>query len=183
MEGEFDNAKVDDLLPAIRTMLADQKKDIEVKDEYSENGKRIIRRLNKGLFIKGITGAGKTHTLYSINSVLKNWGNSTGVLNWVKLLWEVRDDNYKRANQIIKDVCSNDFILIDDIGTEQPSERNVETLYYIIDEAYIKKRTIFMTTNLTDDQFIQKYGNRFLSRIGQMCMVIQMPDEDKRINK
>lgn len=180
-DGEFDNATVDDLLPAIRTLLADQKKDVEIRDDYSETGKKIIRRLNKGLFIKGITGSGKTHSLYAINSVVKNWGSSTGVINWIKLLWEIREDNYKKANQIIKDVCSHDFIFLDDLGTEQPSERNVETLYYIIDEAYIKRKTLFITTNLTDEEFTSKYGNRFLSRIGQGCLIICMPEEDKRI--
>ena len=182
MQGSFENAKVDDLMPEIRKLLAEQRDEIIVDDYYEPSGFRKIKRLKKGLFIKGITGSGKTHTLYAINSVLRTWGNSTGVVNWVKFLWEIRGNNYKKATEIIKNLCSNDFIFIDDLGSEQPSERNVEALYFIVDEVYIHKKTIFITTNLTDEEFTEKYGNRLLSRIGERCLIIEMPNEDKRIN-
>lgn len=175
---KYEQAKVDDILPAIREILKTEKYEKSVKGNFDETLQ--IPALKRGLLLKGITGCGKTHTLYSIRSVVKQWGKSTGIENWVKLLFELKKDNFSKVNTIIEDIVKSDFIFIDDIGAEKQSEWGEEMLYLIINEAYINEKTLFISTNLEDKEFSEKYGNRLASRIGEMCVPITMPDKDWR---
>lgn len=179
---KYQNANVEDLMPEIRTILKENQYQEEIKDQYSDEI-RIKKHLKKGLFINGITGSGKTHTLYAIRSVVSNWGKATKVENWVKLLYEMKQDNFAKTDSIIKNIIESEYIFIDDLGAETAREWNEEMLYLIINEAYNNQRTVFITTNLDDEKLIQKYGDRILSRIGEMCVSITMPEKDLRIDK
>lgn len=175
----YEKANVNDILPDIRKILKEEtvKKNIKGNFETEHN----INALKKGLLLKGITGCGKTHTLYAVRSVVRHWGQPcTKVENWVKLLFELKKDNFSKVNVIIEDIVKSDFIFIDDIGAEKASEWSEEMLYLIINEAYINEKILFVSTNLDDKEFTSKYGNRIASRLGEMCIPITMPDKDWR---
>ncbi len=179
----YENAKVDDILPKIREILKEEEYVREKKNHYGTTTK--VPALRKGLLLKGITGCGKTHTLYAIRSGLKSISDCTPVHNWVKLLFELKKDNFAKVNQTINEITASDFIFIDDIGAENSSTGwSDEMLYLIINEAYVNEKRIFITTNLNDQEFIEKYGNRIASRImEEMCIPINMPKENWRNKK
>lgn len=176
---KYQNVSGDDIPQAIREILKAEQFIEESKEEYSDDIRKI-KKLKRGLFIDGITGSGKTHTLYAVRSVLKSWGKTTAVENWVKLLFELKRDNFSRVDSLIKNMIESDYIFIDDVGAENQSGWNQEILYLILDQAYIHEKKLFMTTNLTEDEFTEKYGNRLASRIGEMCVRIEMPNKDWR---
>lgn len=178
----YEKATKDDLLPEITKILkeATQK---EVVSNRITGQQYLQNKLIKGLFIDGITGSGKTHTLYAIRSVVKGWGECSEVENWVKLLYEVRRDNFAKANSIIDEITKKQFVFIDDIGAEKNSDWNVEILYLIINETYEKGHTLFITTNLDSNQLITRYGERLVSRILAMCEKITMPEKDLRLQQ
>lgn len=180
----YDDATVNDILPELRKILAEQVVETEVKDEYSDNV-RTIRSLPRGLLLKGITGCGKTHTLHAIRSVVKNWGQDcTRVENWVYFLSQLKQDNFAKEFYLTERMISSKFIFIDDLGAEKEvSAWADEKLYTIINEAYNRGQTLFISTNLTDEQFSKRYGDRIQSRIGQVCLAVEMPDKDWRLEK
>lgn len=182
---KYDQATVNDILPELREILKSQVVETEVKDEYTDNVRKI-RSLPRGLLLKGITGSGKTHTLYAIRSVVKNWGHDcTQVENWVKLLFELKKDNFSKVDSIIEKITRSQFIFIDDLGAEKQTSSGWadEMLYLIINEAYNRECTLFISTNLTEEEMIARYGDRIKSRITEMCTEVEMPDKDWRIKQ
>lgn len=176
---KYQEAKVDDILPAIRKIIKDEMYEKENVNEYHAVQK--IPALRRGLLLKGITGSGKTHTLYAVRSVLQSWGRTTKVENWVKLLFEFKKDNFSKVNSTIETLSDCDYIFIDDIGAEKASDWGAEMMYLIINEAYTQEKVLFISTNLSDDDFAIKYGDRIASRLGEMTIAVEMPEKDWRI--
>ena len=59
-----------------------------------------------------------------------------------------------------------DVLIIDDLGTE-PIFKNVTAEYFLnlINERKIKQKLTIITTNLSNDEIIEKYGERIFSRL------------------
>jgi DNA replication protein DnaC len=131
----------------------------------------------KGLFIYGNTGVGKTYFLHGLAKP-----KNAQVRNFTELLVEFRDAmNKGHYFDSIKDLTQEDYLFIDDIGAEKLSDFVVEFLYLIVNKRYENmKRTVF-ATNLTVEDFIEKYGERIMSRISEMCILHELKGEDKRI--
>jgi DNA replication protein DnaC len=131
----------------------------------------------KGIFIYGNTGVGKTYFLHSLAKP-----KNARVRNFTELLVEFRDAmNKGNYFDSIRDLTHEDYLFIDDIGAEKLSDFVVEFLYLIVNKRYENmKRTVF-ATNLSVEDFIEKYGERIMSRISEMCILHELKGEDKRI--
>ena len=77
-----------------------------------------------------------------------------------------------------------DLLVIDDLGTE-PLYNNVtaEYLLSIISERLDKKKHFIITTNLTKSEILNRYSERFLSRISdkKQTAIIPFNGKDLRI--
>lgn len=136
------------------------------------------KKNNKGLFIYGDTGTGKTHSLHAI-------ANTKGrrVDNFVDLLSEFRDSvskGYYHGKMI--DITNVDILFIDDMGAEKMTEFVQEFVYSLLNRRYEKMKTTIIATNLTLEDFKERYGDRILSRVMEMCVLVEMSGEDRRIN-
>lgn len=131
---------------------------------------------DKGLFIYGDTGTGKTYTIYALSLRKSN------VNNFIELLIEYRDYMQKGFYyENLTELLNQDYLFIDDIGSEKTSDFVIEFLYMIVNKRYENmKRTVF-TTNLTLEDFKNRYGDRILSRIAEMCILLELKGEDKRL--
>lgn len=132
---------------------------------------------NKGLFIFGDTGTGKTYNLYA----LRNKYNIP-VYNWVEFMFGVKDcfSTGKSVNDYLSPFFEKDLISLDDVGAEKQSEYNQEMLYMIINRFYQGEKRLFIATNLSLKDFQEKYGDRIFSRISEMCTFVEIKGEDKR---
>lgn len=177
---KYDTADIKDVSESVRGILNGNTQVVEVGGDDGVSHK--VRRLNKGLFLYGITGSGKTHALYAIR---KSLGNSacSGVENWVELLAEVKDrmGQGQSTKYVIDNITSNRYVFIDDVGAEKQTEWVQEILYLIVDRCYRHERVLFMSTNLSIAEFSSKYGDRLLSRIHEMCTAHEMDKVDRRI--
>ena len=149
------------------------------KENLPENVKKAIKKAidkNKGLFIYGDTGTGKTYTCHAI---AKNKGK---VENFVYLLIEYRDYLQKgHYYDQIKYLVDQEYLFIDDIGSEKTSDFVIEFLYMVINKRYENMKRTVLTTNLSLEDFSERYGDRILSRITEMCVLVELKGEDKRI--
>lgn len=150
-------------------------------EDLSNEFKDIVKKANeekKGIFVYGNTGTGKTHALYA----LANRKNKK-VRNFLETLIECRDalkNGY--YSEKLSDISREEFLFIDDIGSETTSDFVIELLYLLVNRRYEKElRTVF-STNLSLDEFKNRYGDRILSRIGEMCILFEMKGEDRRIS-
>jgi DNA replication protein DnaC len=132
----------------------------------------------KGIFVYGDTGVGKTYFLYALKNII---GGS--VENFVSLLTEYRDYMQKGYyfDRMI-DLTNKEYLLIDDIGAEKNSDFVQEFLYTVINKRYENMNRTVLTTNLSLDEFKERYGARILSRIAEMCVLVELKGEDRRLN-
>ncbi len=82
------------------------------------------------------------------------------------------------------DCLNADILLIDDLGTE-PILKNVtkEYLYNIINTRQVNNLPTFISTNLSQEQLLDRYDERIYSRLANknLSLNIQLTSTDKRI--
>lgn len=165
---------------------------LEIKNYYLEK-----QYEKKGLYVFGKSGTGKTYSAYSLTKYLVAEDCEVQIYNLPKLLNVIRatfkkdsiydestDDNYHTYIRDMKDVEALEnvqILIIDDIGAEKPTDWVMETLYQLINERCSNCKTTVFTSNLSLDELAERLGDRISSRIVQMCDVIEITGEDKRI--
>lgn len=163
-----------------------QKLDRRVQDVVRSNYDKGKMKITKGVFFTGGTGVGKTYALHAIKKrteELCGYSSCSGVENWTELLFELKE---KINSNQIRDFLSNQVtnrphIFLDDVGAEKQTEWSQEMLYMIVNRAYEQCHALFIVTNLTVDEFTEKYGERITSRLVEMCEVIELTGDDRRI--
>lgn len=170
-----------------------------VIDDYNKIAvavsKKFSTSLNKGLYIHGESGVGKTY-LASITAqqILANFDNEYSIIfaDVPSLMNELRSSfNQAETNDEIdakmKLIQSADILFLDDIGTERISEWTLERLYMMINSRYNNGGKLFVTSNYSLNDLYIKYGKnkiaeRITSRINQSCNIISIKGEDRRKN-
>jgi DNA replication protein DnaC len=71
-------------------------------------------------------------------------------------------------------------IHIDDLGAEKRSDWVLEQLYALINERYEAQRSILITTNLKVEELEEQIGARTVSRLSQMCDLVELQGHDRR---
>lgn len=129
---------------------------------YPANKKRCI-------VISGLTGNGKTYLAGCAAQKILERGMSVLALtafaanNWF-LKYHTCFDEQKASYLDPMLDCS--LLIIDDLGTESILKNvTVEYLYQIINERNTAGKLTFITTNLTPDKILSRYGERIYSRL------------------
>jgi len=147
-------------------------------------GEAKLNARHKGLFFIGGVGTGKTIATQII-SHFKQWE-----FNEMVFLRDRWADEKTRTGTIdwLKNAMFNEPLVIDDVGAEESivsyGER-FESFERVLDIRYKAFKRVgsltVMTSNLTGDQFKERYGARIYSRIREMCECIVCNGEDLRI--
>lgn len=180
------------------------------RDAKLEDFDKKIQRIasEKGAYLYGPCGTGKTHLLAAImreriinHKIEKSISEYNGLSMFLEpetngfpmfisipeLLLEIRA-TFKEKNsgngekEIIGYYAKCPTLMIDDIGTEKPTEWAMQTLYLLIDRRYREDRATFFTSNLTLGELSDRFSDRISSRIAGMCKVVKMEGKDRRIN-
>lgn len=153
----------------------------DVTDKFSR-----IRETRKGLYIFGPVGSGKTYMAIALK---KEWDKrslyKSYFFNTSELLQEIRDDfdrpNTDKSNIFNKIMDSKRLIFLDDLGAEVPTNWVLERLYMIINKRYNDMLPMIITSNYSVEKLAEKVGDRIVSRIVEMCDVVKLTGEDKRL--
>lgn len=158
----------------------------------------------KSLYLSGPRGVGKTHLACSIANYLIE--NTEPVLvrgvfdyfqmpiesmplfvNVPELLMEIRDTQKKESEtsekKIIDRYSNVPVLIFDDIGVEKNSEWVFQTFYTLINKRYNEELITIITSNLTLEELAAKISDRIASRIAEMCKIISLKGEDRRLKK
>lgn len=160
-----------------------------------------------GLFLHGPVGTGKSHlAVATVYETVKNnpnafaripgpWEYDPGnpgmrfaFVSVVDLLATIKDSfdgsevKKDKANLLMRQVRGYEIIVLDDIGTEKPTDWVEEQLYALIDLRYRMQRATIFTTNCTVNQLESQIGSRVVSRIIDMTdgVKVEGPDYRKR---
>ncbi|MCM5664277.1 P-loop NTPase family protein [Galbibacter mesophilus] len=157
----------------------------DVSFENDHNGE-----LEKGLFVYGKPGSGKTTSFKIIQNVSVKYG--------IKKLWaplisaeevvsKYNLDRYK--DYIIGNYSKGNFIF-DDLGSEKEANNTYifgkEDIFQTILErrynAFIENNTkTYITSNLSINEIQKRYGERVSDRIIRMCNILQLDGDSRRL--
>lgn len=176
----------EDLNNFYQELFAYLNNDIRV-EEVNTLGTKTNWSLDKGLFIAGGYGVGKTLILDFLKEVKSKFNLSGIHTNAYQITKEYATEqqnvNYLGYKEIVK--CKNLFI--DEVGDEpkvSKSYGNEENVIYRtlkikldhIESQSFPKDKIFITTNLSISELTERYGERVMDRIkGSMNVIIFNP--------
>lgn len=164
----------------------------------NETAVRIARKLESGLWLSGKPGTGKTFlaalTARELISKGKSviFGDVPSLLDDLKATFDKKNEN--RLEELMKSLATVDMLILDDLGTESPTEWAVERLYLIVNERYNVDRPVIVTSNYSPDEVRVRLnnpkdkksygesvtGDRIVSRLRQMCIGVMLKGVDRR---
>ena len=131
--------------------------------------------------LTGEVGRGKTHAMAACALALARKGEHVAFITSTEMLDKIRK-SYKNADNYISVMLNVKFLFLDDIGVEKSSDWVLETLYKVINHRYNHMKHVTASTNLSLDNMAGKGDPRIVSRIVEMCKVLKVTGEDRRIN-
>lgn len=160
-----------------------------------------------GFFIIGPCGSGKSTILAALYLKILDFYNESDTLFTPFLAETIRlkDNTYKRLEgptfywintiemfcmlrreiegnnkPFLEQLVVRDFLFIDDFGSENTTEWTREQIHLVLDARLRLKRRTFFSTNLTLEEIKAKYHERFLSRIKESCVIVELGGSDRR---
>lgn len=151
----------------------------------NEKNKKIVQKIKKfpkdkeaiqngrGLVFFGRCGTGKSHLASAVvTNILAIYPEiKVCCTSFAEILYEIKRDFSKfEAKRFIE----HDVYFIDDVGQEKVGEWAKEIMYLLVNKRYEDDKTMIFTTNLTVDEFKEKFGEAVVSRLSEVCDFIHM---------
>lgn len=150
------------------------------------------------LYVHGATGTGKTHLM---SALCREWLDQNGerlekLETWEMDAWcdiklittsDLFTDLRRAVSQGSDSIQITDrlrqvpCLILDDIGPEQSTPYALGELYGLIDWRYRKLKWTCLTSNLSLRELGMKLGDRIVSRLVEMCQVIELKGGDRRV--
>lgn len=167
----------------------------EQLDKALQFARRLAERfpvVEKGLFLQGPPGVGKTHLAVAVLSQVIKTRGAHGLFYDTRDLLRVIRGTYDPVSRtaemdVLRPVMTADVLVLDDLGSEKTSEWVEETLNLIVNSRYSEKRTTIFTSNYDDnpdntdpDSLLFRIGFRMRSRLHEMCEFLYLDGADYR---
>ena len=120
--------------------------------------------------VAGSSGTGKTVWAAAVASEIMRKGGTAVTVTAFELVKRAKDYHTQFAIEDYVDLFTPmldaDILVIDDLGTETMLKNITrEYLFTIINERWMRKKYTVVTTNLTPEQMLNRYGEAIFSRI------------------
>jgi DNA replication protein DnaC len=144
-----------------------------------------IRKSRKGLYIHGAVGTGKTHIAYAIRNWILEKRGRVLFQNTTELIFDIKRDFDRHVMDKMRwDERLTEYegvLILDDIGAERVTDYVAEVFYLVVNSRYNQMLPIIFTSNLSLEELEERVGDRTASRIVEMCDVVHLDGEDKRL--
>ena len=160
----------------------------------------------KGLLLTGDIGVGKTHLAVGILKELVTVRGVQGLYyDYRELLKEVQNSYNREVSAtelgILRPVFEAEVLVLDELGAAKPTDWVWDTVAQILNTRYNERRTTIITTNYANEAAMMaatqaretaakramreetlgdRIGERMLSRLQEMCVVVEMRGKDFR---
>lgn len=140
------------------------------------------------LFFYGTVGTGKSFLSGCIAKELIESGHSviyfsaTGLFDTLsKYKFDYRISDELRSSQ--GDLFECDLLIIDDLGTEFTNNLIASELFSLINDRHLRKKATVISTNLSLEDFRNRYSDRIFSRITSNYEICKITGPDIRMYK
>jgi DNA replication protein DnaC len=136
----------------------------------------------KGLLLMGACGVGKTHLAVAALLEIIHSGKPGRVLfsNFQDLIQEIQAsfdaDTATTKAEIMRPILEADLLVLDELGSQKPTQFVQDILYYVINTRYNEERATIFTTNYYDrsgdskeETLELRIGTRLRSRLAEMA--------------
>lgn len=145
-----------------------------------------INATDKGMFLYGETGCGKTHLAVA---TLQEWiKHDDGMFFTLPNLFSVLKDSIgdkQKLDDVLSKLLETKLLVLDDMGAEKFSEWVGEQMFRIINDRLINQRKLIVTSNFSMEALEERmglHGARIMSRIAGMCTVFKVTGRDRRLD-
>jgi len=145
--------------------------------------------IKKGVFFWGNPGTGKTFLASIILTELITRKAVEGryikisrtYFNRLRSTFVNGSSSYGEASKIEKELEDVDVLVIDDFGVQRDSVWEKETLYNLVDARYEAMKFTIYTSNFNPNNALKDlFDGRILSRIKEMCNIMEISGKDYR---
>jgi len=146
---------------------------------YAKSFKNNLNH-NIGMFVCGSAGNGKTFSSACVVNEIEEQNYIGLIIQLPKLIEksEMFKSDGLTSSMIYKKLRYADLVVLDDFGIDKKFDK--EKIYTIINEIYMSKKPLIITTNLTMEE-MKEYHSRIRSRINTMCpIVVSFKDNNLR---
>ncbi len=147
---------------------------------------------DRGLFFVGPPGIGKSHLAVAVLKHVITSCGASGLYYEVRSLLRLIRSTYNPVmrtaeTDILRPVIEAELLVLDDLGSEKPSEWVDETLNLIVNSRYSDRRLTIFTSNYEEkedqgdpDSLFARVGFRMHSRLYEMCEFLEFDGADYR---
>ncbi|MCF8218676.1 MAG: hypothetical protein K9J21_06810 [Bacteroidales bacterium] len=147
-------------------------KDFKYLPEYDKIVDWMFDTQGRGLCLTGDVGRGKSTILLNVLPVLFKLKNK--ILHPVTA--DMLPENYKT-------LLKRKFVGIDEFGVEPVTNdygQKFEAFNTVINDAEMKLKPLFLTTNLSSSEINDRYGERTIDRIDRLCKIVKFQGQSLR---
>ena len=173
-DASFDRPPVTEIAPQV---VAAARRFADTIDEQLDAG--------RGLWFMGPVGTGKTTLAMLVSRAALKAGRSVAIYSLPRLLNEIRDvshSNERSHLDLLDRLTDVDLLHIDDVGAERTTDWVLEELYSIVNGRYEAQKSMVITTNNDPEALAAQIGARTVSRLVEMCDLVQLIGEDRRMD-
>ena len=137
------------------------------------------------LFVGG-TGLGKTFLSACIARAVADRGYSVVYESAGHLFSKLEQAKFTPSEETRREAArfnDCDLLILDDLGTEMPSQFTTAALYTLINDRILENKPMVISTNLTIDELSRRYSPQIASRLQGSFLLLTFVGEDIRVMK
>lgn len=137
------------------------------------------------LFVGG-TGLGKTFLSACIARAVADRGCSVVYESAGHLFSKLEQAKFSPSEDTRREAArfnDCDLLILDDLGTEMPSQFNTAALYTLLNDRILENKPMVISTNLTIEELGRRYSPQIASRLNGNFLLLPFVGEDIRVMK
>ena len=139
---------------------------------------------SRSILMRGATGLGKTHLSLAVANEVLRKGMSVIYVSAPDILSKLEREHfsyqYQNEENTFGALMKCDLLIIDDLGTEFVTPFTVSTVYNLFNSRILTGKPMIINTNLTLNELLSTYSQRFVSRVLGSCDRLDFIGEDIR---